>query len=87
MPVDHPSETYAQRASLRTAEFAALRRTVSGRGTARMVIMPLTCAVWATLDERAHRPDEHVRVSHILADAKVFARMALSNDAPRAKKK
>jgi succinyl-diaminopimelate desuccinylase len=45
------------------------------------------CAVWATLDERAHRPDEHVRVSHILADAKVFARMALSNDAPRAKKK
>jgi hypothetical protein len=49
MPVDHPAETYAQRASLRTAEFAALRRTVSGRGTARMVIMPLTCAVWATL--------------------------------------
>ena len=49
MPVDHPSETYEQRVSLRTAEFAALRRTVAGRGTARMVIMPVTCAVWATL--------------------------------------
>src|SRR5262245_53040679 len=49
MPVDHPSETYEQRVSLRTAEFAALRRTGSGRGTARMVIMPVTCAVWATL--------------------------------------
>jgi hypothetical protein len=49
MPVEPASETYAQRASLRTAEFAALRRTVAGRGTARMVIMPLTCAVWASL--------------------------------------
>jgi hypothetical protein len=49
MPVEHSAETYAQRASLRTAEFAALRQTVSGRGTARMVIMPVTCAVWATL--------------------------------------
>jgi hypothetical protein len=49
MPVEHPAETYAQRASLRTAEFAALRQTVSGRGTARMVMMPVTCAVWATL--------------------------------------
>jgi len=46
------------------------------------------CAVWATLDERAHRPDEHVRVSHILSDAKVFAHMALSGaTAPPAKKK
>lgn len=49
MPVEPAPETYAQRASLRTAEFAALRRTVSGRGTARMVIMPVTCAVWASL--------------------------------------
>jgi succinyl-diaminopimelate desuccinylase len=49
------------------------------------------CAVWATLDEQAHRPDEHVRVSHILSDAKVFAHIALSGaPAPvkaRAKKK
>jgi hypothetical protein len=49
MPVEPASETSAQRASLRTAEFAALRRTVAGRGTARMVIMPVTCAVWASL--------------------------------------
>jgi succinyl-diaminopimelate desuccinylase len=36
------------------------------------------CAVWSTLDEQAHRPDEYVRVSHILADAKVFAHIALA---------
>ncbi len=40
------------------------------------------CAVWSTLDEQAHRPDEHVRVSHILSDAKVFAHIALSDAAP-----
>jgi succinyl-diaminopimelate desuccinylase len=46
------------------------------------------CAVWATLDERAHRPDEYVRIPHILADAKVFAHMALAHvDATRTKKR
>jgi succinyl-diaminopimelate desuccinylase len=36
------------------------------------------CVVWATLDEQAHRPDEYVRVSYILSDAKVFAHVALA---------
>lgn len=45
------------------------------------------CAVWSTMDEQAHRPDEYVRVSHILADAKAFAHMALSGvEAPRARR-
>jgi len=35
------------------------------------------CVVWSTLDERAHRPDEHAYVSHQLADARVFAHVAL----------
>jgi succinyl-diaminopimelate desuccinylase len=35
------------------------------------------CAVWSTMDEQAHRPDEYAKLSHILADAKVFAHMAL----------
>ncbi|MBI4888229.1 MAG: hypothetical protein HY824_14140 [Acidobacteria bacterium] len=35
--------------TLRSAEFAALRRTIAARGTARMVIAPITCAVWACL--------------------------------------
>jgi len=35
------------------------------------------CAVWSTMDEQAHRPDEYAKISHILADAKVFAHMAL----------
>jgi len=37
------------------------------------------CVVWSTMDERAHRPDEHARVSHILSDAKVFAHIALQD--------
>jgi succinyl-diaminopimelate desuccinylase len=35
------------------------------------------CVVWSTLDEQAHRPDEYVRIPHILADARVFAHIAL----------
>jgi succinyl-diaminopimelate desuccinylase len=37
------------------------------------------CVVWATLDEQAHRPDEHARISHMLGDAKVFAHVALQD--------
>jgi succinyl-diaminopimelate desuccinylase len=37
------------------------------------------CVVWATLDEQAHRPDEYARIPHILADAKVFAHVALQS--------
>ena len=35
--------------NLRTAEFTALRRTVSARGTTRIVIAATTMAVWAVL--------------------------------------
>ena len=35
------------------------------------------CVVWCTMDEQAHRPDEYVRIPHILSDAKVFAHIAL----------
>ena len=34
---------------LRVAEFAGLRRTFAARGTARMVIAPVTTALWAIL--------------------------------------
>ncbi|HEX6790318.1 MAG TPA: M20 family metallo-hydrolase [Candidatus Krumholzibacteria bacterium] len=37
------------------------------------------CVVWSTMDEQAHRPDEYVRIPHILADAKVFAHIALQD--------
>jgi succinyl-diaminopimelate desuccinylase len=37
------------------------------------------CVVWSTLDEQAHRPDEHARIPHILGDAKVFAHVALQD--------
>jgi len=35
------------------------------------------CVVWSTMDERAHTPDEYAVLSYILADAKVFAHVAL----------
>lgn len=38
-----------------------------------------SCAVWATLDETAHSPDEYAKLPAILADAKVFAHIALQN--------
>ncbi|MBI3049660.1 MAG: hypothetical protein HYY76_15250 [Acidobacteria bacterium] len=44
------SETaQAEVTQLRVAEYAALRRTIAARGTARIVIAPVTCALWASL--------------------------------------
>lgn len=37
------------------------------------------CVVWATQDEVAHTADEYCRLSALLADAKVFAHVALQN--------
>ena len=37
------------------------------------------CAIWATQDENAHAPDEYARISSTLADAKVFAHIALQD--------
>ena len=39
------------------------------------------CAVWCTMEERAHTPDEYALISSILDDAKVFAHVALQNGA------
>jgi succinyl-diaminopimelate desuccinylase len=37
------------------------------------------CAVWATMDETAHTPDEHASISNIIEDAKVLAHIALQD--------
>jgi succinyl-diaminopimelate desuccinylase len=39
------------------------------------------CVVWCTMDERAHTPDEYMRIPYILDDAKVFAHVALQENA------
>lgn len=44
-----PETAQVDTAQLRVAEFAALRRAIAARVTARIVIAPVTCAVWATL--------------------------------------
>jgi len=41
--------TQAEAAHLRVAEFAALRRAIAGRVTARVVLVAVTSAVWAAL--------------------------------------
>lgn len=38
----------------------------------------LHCAVWSRQDETMHGPNEYARISNIVGDAKVFARMALA---------
>jgi succinyl-diaminopimelate desuccinylase len=37
------------------------------------------CAVWCTMDERAHTPDEYALIPSIVEDAKVFAHVALQD--------
>jgi len=39
------------------------------------------CAVWCTMDERAHTPDEYTMIPHLLEDAKVFAHVAMQDRA------
>jgi len=49
MPAEVSNTTQPGAAELRVAEFAALRRTIAMRGTARMAIAPAAAAVWAML--------------------------------------
>jgi succinyl-diaminopimelate desuccinylase len=37
------------------------------------------CAVWCTMDEQAHTPDEYTMIPYILDDARVFAHVAMQN--------
>jgi succinyl-diaminopimelate desuccinylase len=39
--------------------------------------MGIPAVVWSTIDEVAHQPDEYAKVSNMVADAKVFASLAL----------
>ncbi|MFH1755715.1 MAG: M20/M25/M40 family metallo-hydrolase, partial [Candidatus Latescibacterota bacterium] len=40
----------------------------------------LPCAVWATMDEVAHTADEYALLPAMIADAKVFAHIAMQDD-------
>jgi len=37
----------------------------------------IPAAVWSTIDEVPHQPDEYAKIENMVADAKVFALMAL----------
>ena len=49
MPAEVSQDAAGNTAPLRAAEFASLRRTIAARGTARIVVLPITLAVWASL--------------------------------------
>jgi len=36
------------------------------------------CVVWSTQDETMHAPNEYAKISNIIGDAKVFARLMLA---------
>jgi len=37
------------------------------------------CAVWCTMDERAHTPDEYTKIPYLMDDARTFAHVALQD--------
>jgi len=49
MPAEVSGTTEQEAAALRAAEFAALRRTITARGTARVLLTPISCAAWAVV--------------------------------------
>lgn len=49
MPVEVSETVGTSAGALQAAEFAELRRAIAMRGTARMIVAPATCAVWAAL--------------------------------------
>ena len=49
MPVESTAVDAQLAARMRAAEFTSLRTAISTRGTARMLLVPLTCGIWAAL--------------------------------------
>ena len=49
MPVESTAVDNQLAARMRAAEFTSLRTAISTRGTARMLLVPLTCGIWAAL--------------------------------------
>jgi succinyl-diaminopimelate desuccinylase len=52
-----------------------------GGGTVAAIFRRLAypVAVWSTLDDLAHQPNEYCRISNMMNDAKVFVLCALEN--------
>ena len=53
-----------------------------GGGTVAAIFRRLGyhAAVWSTLDDLAHQPNEYCRITNLIGDAKVFAHCALNTD-------
>ncbi len=77
-PVDAPVVTAISKA-VRELRRRRTRPIGIGGGTVAKYFRDagFPCAVWCTMDERAHTPDEHTRIPYLLDDARVFAHIAL----------
>lgn len=80
-PVDAPV-VLALRRALRELRRVRARPVGIGGGTVAAFFRRhgIPAAVWSTMDDRAHSPDEYCFVEHMLADAKVFAHVCLQEN-------
>ena len=79
-PTDEGSEAVRQlKEAIREVKGVEARTIGIGGGTYAKYLraMGLNPVVWMTCDETAHEPNEHVRISYILSDLKVLARILL----------
>jgi succinyl-diaminopimelate desuccinylase len=80
-PTDAPVVTELARA-LKSARGIEAKPIGIGGGTVGAYLRNagFDAVVWGTLEETAHQPNEHVKVSNVLADAKIMALVALRAD-------
>ena len=77
-PVDSPVVKALERAT-REVKGVQSRPKGIGGGTVAAYLRRagIPAAVWATMDETMHGPDEYVKISNVLGDAKVMAHVCL----------
>ena len=80
-PEDSPVVQALSRAVQRETGVRARPKGIGGGTVAALIRRRgYPAAVWSTILNNAHQPDEHTRISHIIRDATVFASMLLDPD-------
>ncbi|HPB66825.1 MAG TPA: M20/M25/M40 family metallo-hydrolase, partial [Spirochaetales bacterium] len=78
-PADAPVVTLLKRAIEETYGVAG-RAVGVGGGTVGAYLRSagFPCVVWSRQDETMHAPNEYTRISNLIGDAKIFARLMLA---------
>ncbi len=80
-PADSPVVQALSRAVQRETGVRARPKGIGGGTVAALIRRRgYPAAVWSTILNNAHQPNEHTRISHIIRDATVFASMLLDPD-------